>query len=436
MAGRRGRGTSNINDEEASYYSGGEQTIGSPHYSVMSCSNASNPSNSPRPENIQELRYAPQANQDPNDIGGEQTISLSRGTRNSYSGSLSQHDVQMHAPVSPSQSQLHLAPSHSPMNVSFLTVDDSQSSFASNSRPNLEKSPAGLQSLDARCGSHGAKRLPDPWCQNNFSPINWLQDNWTSDFGMGGRDSLGMFDQNRSSALENMTEASAARYHISSENALNTSSPQDGIGHHIYPPQLGLQALDGQDISSPDSQSTRSAGHYYIDGDGARLPRVRKAPYAVVESSALTAQHESLILRNGFMFPVADEPLGNFNPIPSGIEEIPQSTYNEILRMFSLTCITSTHYSPFQTEGFPSVEVLSQLIRLYIENFQPILPFLHPATFDLSKSHWLFVLALSSIGSHYMEHDDNELFVIAIHEFTRRAIQTVVSGDFESYFDG
>jgi hypothetical protein len=65
-----------------------------------------------------------------------------------------------------------------------------------------------------------------------------------------------------------------------------------------------------------------------------------------------------------------------------------------------------------------------------MENFQPILPFLHQPTLDLSTTHWLLILALASIGSHYMESEDNELFVVAMHEFTRRAIQAFVSSDF------
>jgi hypothetical protein len=185
------------------------------------------------------------------------------------------------------------------------------------------------------------------------------------------------------------------------------------------------QPADDQNTSSPGSQSTHSAGQYYVDGEGARLPRVRKAPYKIVDPVMPMSPGENQHLRDGFMLPDIDDSREISN-MPT-TEEIPLAIYNDILRLFDLTCITSTHYTPFQNSTFPSRKFLSRSIRLYIENFQPVLPFMHPATFNLSTSHWLLVLAVASIGNHYVESKDGELLIIAMHEVTRRAIQYVVS---------
>jgi hypothetical protein len=127
---------------------------------------------------------------------------------------------------------------------------------------------------------------------------------------------------------------------------------------------------------------------------------------------------------DGFIFPVVDEPLENSTPYA---KELPHTTYQEILQVFKRTCIISTHYPPFARGSFPPIGIFSHLVSLYMENFQPILPFLHYPTLNLSTTHWLLVLALASIGSHYMESEHNDIFIVAMHEFTRRAIQTVVS---------
>jgi hypothetical protein len=130
-------------------------------------------------------------------------------------------------------------------------------------------------------------------------------------------------------------------------------------------------------------------------------------------------------------FPVLAEAL---NQLPSSsttdVNQIPQDTYYEIVRMFTRTCITSTHYSNFHSRNFPSLQMFSQFIRLYTDNFQTILPFIHPPTFNVSATHWLLILALAAVGSHYIDIQDAEILVVAMHELLHRAIETVVSSSF------
>lgn len=62
-----------------------------------------------------------------------------------------------------------------------------------------------------------------------------------------------------------------------------------------------------------------------------------------------------------------------------------------------------------------------------MDYFQPVLPFIHPATFSAQTSHWLLVIAMAAIGSQYVELEDAEFYIIGLHEFLRRALNTLVS---------
>lgn len=381
----------------------------------------SNASQSPAAANGPDLGYRPVIG----DQAGvsEHTLNRRSGAENRYNGPSAQNGHLFDSPIYPAPAQLHIAESQSPMNISSL-ISENQSIFSSNNAP-LPSSPnfqntAGSQTSNVQNDYHGPTQATEPWYQNGFSSINWLSDSWTPAFPMEDRDAgIESFDQRSSHLLENALGIGVSGCAVTCDNAaLHVSSPQERSGPHRYPPPLGNQGVN-------KSQSTPYAGHFYIDGDGARLPRVRKSPYRT-ESFTPTPNRENAMHGDEFIFPEVDEPLENSTP---NIKELPHTTYNEILRVFKRTCIISTHYPPFARGSFPPIGIFSQLVFLYLDNFQPILPFLHHPTLDLSTTHWLLVLALASIGSHYMESEDNDVFTVAMHEFTRRAIQTVVSSD-------
>jgi hypothetical protein len=144
------------------------------------------------------------------------------------------------------------------------------------------------------------------------------------------------------------------------------------------------QAVDGQENSSPSSQSTHSGGHYYVDGYGAILPRVRKGLYRNSGSYAHASMREGEESFLAFQFPeTADFPDNG----AADVNQIPWGSYNKTMRIFNLSCTISTHYSNFYDTGFPSRQILSRCVLLYRDNFESILPLLHPATFDMSTSH-------------------------------------------------
>lgn len=184
-------------------------------------------------------------------------------------------------------------------------------------------------------------------------------------------------------------------------------------------------------MSSPGSQSTQSAGRFYVDGDGARLPRVRKAPYGQLETrpdnpaNGIKNAHSVLMFPDLSHLPIANTTGPNF-------DELPVSVYDEITRIFHLTCVSSTMYSNFYGDSFPSLRALSYFVHLFNRNFRSSLPFLHPATFDISNAHWLLILAMSALGSPYADNEPSGVLVVAMYEFIRRAVAMALESDSNS----
>lgn len=255
---------------------------------------------------------------------------------------------------------------------------------------------------------------PNFWSQNGLSSINWLPDNWIPDFDFSSGEPP---PQNSYSGPAQTTQDRSMSVPNGSSTAshLNENTPPFNSDHGI---------------TSPENSEGQGVGYYYVDGDGARLPRVRKALHRSPHHSSdpytpLPGVDGMQYTHATFGFSRSDYGAQDGASISS--KQIPIEVYSEILHVFSQTCVTSSYFSPFHTADFPSLESLGLFVRLYIEHFQPILPFIHPATFNLSSSHWLLTLAMAAIGSHYVDVEDVEVLVVAMHEFLRRAINMAVS---------
>lgn len=262
---------------------------------------------------------------------------------------------------------------------------------------------------------------PNFWSQNGLSSINWLPEDWIPDFDFG---TGGLSPQNNdSNAMQMQTTQALSMMGVpevgSAASKLNGKTPPVNSEHGIASPE--------------SSETTQSAGYYYVDGDGARLPRVRKAPQRSPHQSSdpytpltgVDGQEDSL---TQLEFPGTDYRAKDSAAISlAGNKQIPIEVYSEILHVFGQTCVKSTYFSPYNSGDFPSLESLGLFVRLYMEHFQPILPFIHPATFNLSSSHWLLTLAMAAIGSHYVDTEHVEVLVVSMHEFLRRAIHMMVS---------
>jgi hypothetical protein len=273
-------------------------------------------------------------------------------------------------------------------------------------------------------GNINSMNTPTTWYQSNFTSINWLPEDWTPDLhNVENGTSMEAFDHQQILMFSNNIQSDFSGVENGAESSTTTrlmTRPRQKEN-----PLVPLVQMDSQDLSSPGSHSTHSGGRYYVDGDGARLPRVKKAPYRHSDSYSHAFHNDYRTSHPTFAFPGADadeyhDSLTNSLPI------IPANVYSEIFRIFSLTCVSSTQYPHFQGNSIPSLYVLSRFVNNYTQNFRTILPFTHPSTFDISTTHWLLTLAMAAIGSHYSDSPGAETTTTALHEFLRRSILTVV----------
>ena len=102
--------------------------------------------------------------------------------------------------------------------------------------------------------------------------------------------------------------------------------------------------------------------------------------------------------------------------------------YEEINLAFQRLCIAPpVGLLPFLATDIPPKIVLENLLGIYIQAFHPTLPFVHVPSLEKSGTHWLLCLSMMAVGSHYLENEDAQIFVISMHEFVRRALVFGVS---------
>ncbi|KAL7784031.1 C2H2 transcription factor-like protein [Trichoderma afarasin] len=262
-------------------------------------------------------------------------------------------------------------------------------------------------------------RRPEPrfWRHNRLSSINWLPDNWIPDF-----------DFNSGQSPPQATGSYAGPAQISQDRSM---SGPDIDSAALNANENTSPFSNNQGIIAPENSNSKGVGYYYVDGDGARLPRIRKALHQSAHQSPVTyAQLTDAdgpeTIYNKYGFPGCEYGAHDGASISSsGNQQIPIEIYRDILHAFNQTCIISSYFPPFHSAGFPSLESVSLFVSLYTEHFQPTLPFIHPATFNPLSSHWLLVLAMAAIGSHYAKIEHVQVLVVAMHEFLRRAINMV-----------
>jgi hypothetical protein len=177
------------------------------------------------------------------------------------------------------------------LNDTMLETSSHFQSSSANITPETEQAP-------------NSETSSDPWFQHHFSSINWLPDNWTPDVQGAVGDASDPFDQGQPLIFEQTNQTNPLR---SPRNSNQTGSSSLQYHRHEDSMPLLQQVVDGQGVSSPGSESAHSPGYYYVDGDGARLPRVRKSPYYYSDSHTLLPGNEERREYFQLMFPVLDE---------------------------------------------------------------------------------------------------------------------------------
>lgn len=172
-------------------------------------------------------------------------------------------------------------------------------------------------------------------------------------------------------------------------------------------------------IEQETPSSTHSTtGQFYIDGHGARLPKVGAAKRTFSRSlpPPTYVVQPSRTVMYGF-------PESIIYPTSAASRVLDEYTYHNITEQFNRLCTQhSPHLSPYESTAFPCLATFQYFIEKCLEEFLSVLPVLHLPTLSLASSHWTLALALASIGCQYADMNDSEKSCIALHEFLRRAI--------------
>ena len=214
---------------------------------------------------------------------------------------------------------------------------------------------------------------------------------------------------------------------------------QDAFGvqqpeHPIRSPLEQYQTPSSAATTSPATDQTESTrarapqqGEYYVDGEPARLPRVKRR--------RLSTKHTPVTATSvNDPFSLAISRVDPGEPVYWHLEgQIPLQAYQELERAFDILCLTrppnvppdgrltrmSAYFAKDFEPTFPSQKDFEHLWGLFTEYLLPQLPLLHVSS--MHSLPWQLLLAGSVIGVHFIEKDC-EHFRRSMCEFLRRII--------------
>lgn len=195
-----------------------------------------------------------------------------------------------------------------------------------------------------------------------------------------------------------------------------------------------MRPVDNQSLSTPgtlpDSNDAETPGTSYVDNKGARQPR--NGRYA---NKIFGEEVPNEPPRNRAELPVmAPEPEGfSFMSAPSPdlagdtwVRTFTPEEYYMMRQAFQDHCLTPNGImtdGPFFSAELPPISSFTALLALYRLRFDPkVLPMIHHGLESNMTSSWLVKLAMSAVGSQYLDTGDTEL-AIALHEFLRRVLR-------------
>jgi hypothetical protein len=166
-------------------------------------------------------------------------------------------------------------------------------------------------------------------------------------------------------------------------------------------------------ITSDSQGKSTEDGEYYVDGQPARLPRVKrrrasKATPTVQSTQTTWSLQEPVLASQG--------DLSQAFVISSDSHDRLRHLYQQLCLAPNPLCIS------FDNHEFPSKAFFENLIAATVTNVTSILPFFHLSQYTGDDLHWLEVISLASLACHFADMSPKHHFAISMHEFVRRLI--------------
>ncbi|KAF5252490.1 hypothetical protein FANTH_2384 [Fusarium anthophilum] len=102
---------------------------------------------------------------------------------------------------------------------------------------------------------------------------------------------------------------------------------------------------------------------------------------------------------------------------------ISDEAYQVMVSTFEQLNSNNAYCIPFTNKHLPSLQHMQIYVQVYFEEYHPVFPLLHKATFSPTKDDWLLSLAVSSIGCLFSKTLKSREAYPIMQEFLRRAIR-------------
>lgn len=253
----------------------------------------------------------------------------------------------------------------------------------------------------------------ESWEQNMLAATNWLDVTYNQDyssfaytplpFGEPSVPGLQQAEQtlgNPSFVGRTCTQAQVF------PNPVHSDSPASVVS-------LQSTVLTGSQISETRND-TQEVGQYYVDGEPARLPRVKRR-----KTSTSTSQPTPLFRSCS----VAAFSLNSCAATVTSSSEftISPEAYSEIQDAYQRFCVNPpAPWTAFETAECPTLGLLESLGDLYVEHFDQVLPFIHQRNSSAFTRHGVLIVAIAAIGAQYVGETLPLNFSTSMHEFVRR----------------
>ncbi|KAG9496469.1 hypothetical protein J7337_011245 [Fusarium musae] len=102
---------------------------------------------------------------------------------------------------------------------------------------------------------------------------------------------------------------------------------------------------------------------------------------------------------------------------------ITEEAYQVMVSTFEQLNSDNAYCIPFTNKHLPSLQHMQIYMQVYFEEYHPVFPLLHKATFLPTKDNWLLSLAVSAIGCLFSQTVQSREVYPIMQEFLRRAIR-------------
>jgi hypothetical protein len=175
-----------------------------------------------------------------------------------------------------------------------------------------------------------------------------------------------------------------------------------------------MTVTTGTTSTNQDKQT--EDGEYYVDGQPARLPRVKRRR---ASKAAPTVQNTQTTWS-------LQEPVFASQASSSVTFGISNDSHDKLCQFYQQLCLApNSFYKSFDNHEFPSKAFFEILVTATITSVVSILPFLHQSQSTGDQLHWLEIITLASLACHFAEVSPKHHFTISMHEFVRRLVHWV-----------